>query len=45
MVAGGILMVLLYFVFLVLGVGWTVFMIMLGIKAMKALDIYIRKNQ
>jgi|GEM_PF-2767613 len=45
MMASGILIVLLYLVFLVLGLGWIVFLIVLGMKAMRALDIYIRKNQ
>ncbi|HEX2946747.1 MAG TPA: hypothetical protein VHT96_12410 [Clostridia bacterium] len=45
MMAGGILLVLLYLVFLVLGLGWFGFMIALGLKAMRALDIYIKKNQ
>ena len=47
MATGGISIsiVLLYLVFLVLGLGWTVFLVVLGVKAFKALDVYIRKNR
>ncbi len=45
MMAGGIFIVLLYAILLVLGIGMFILLFVLGMKALRALDIYIRKNQ